>query len=110
METVVLLLIFIITGSMGFLVMRKLDAALAKIRRQPEYITESREDVIKIVCENPIMLSSVAAALDQMPKEYKKKTSFCCDTASKEDIQKMIDKEKIDNRGHLKIFLDMLRE
>ena len=74
MEMVVLLLIFIITGSMGFLVMKKLDTDLAKIRRQPEYITESREDVIKIVCENPNMLSTVASALDQMPKEYKKKT------------------------------------
>lgn len=75
METVVLMLVFIAIGCVGFFVMKKLDTGLEEIRNQSQNASEHREDVIKIACENPIMLSSVAAVLDSNSEKFKA-TSF----------------------------------
>lgn len=95
METIVLLLALIIIGIIGFTIMKKLDDFLKKSRHQQKYVLENRKDVIKIACENPIMLSSVSTALEKISKEFKK-TSFYFYTGCRTDIQKMMENESVD--------------
>ncbi|MCI7813057.1 MAG: hypothetical protein SO016_08535 [Lachnospiraceae bacterium] len=95
MESIVLILVFIIVGIAGFGVMKKVDLFLAESCVVQKHISEGKENVIKIACENPIMLTSVCEALDKMAEEFRE-TSFCFYTGGRDDIQKMIENESVD--------------
>ena len=71
MESIVLILVFIIVGIAGFGVMKKVDLFLAESCVVQKHISEGKENVIKIACENPIMLTSVCEALDKMAEEFR---------------------------------------
>ncbi len=95
MELVVLLLVFIGVGMIGFFVVKKWDAFLEENRKPSMSTSENREDVIKIACENPIMLSAVTEAVGKTLKEFQK-TSFYFYTGSGTDVRKMLENEKAD--------------
>lgn len=94
METVVLLLFFIVIGITGFII-KKLDVFHEENRKQEKCALESRENVIKIACENPIMLSSVSDALEKTAKEFKE-TSFYFYTGCRTDMQRMLENGSAD--------------
>lgn len=95
MEVVVLLLVFIGIGVVGFFAVKKWDAFLEKNQEQSMGRIEGRKDVIKIACENPIMLSAVSDAVGKTFKEFQK-TSFYFYTGSGTDIRKMLENGKAD--------------
>ena len=71
MEIAVLLLVLFAIGMISFLIIKKLDISLEKQQNQESCSSENREHVIKIACENPIMLSSVSDAFEKGGKELK---------------------------------------
>ena len=95
MESAVLVVIFLAIGIMGFLMIRELDAFLGENMSSRQSMPGSGEEVIKIACENPIMLSSVSAAFEKSPKDVRK-ISFCFYTGCKTDIERMIENESVD--------------
>lgn len=95
METVVLLLVFIIIGIMGYIVMNKLGASLEEIQRCRDSERAGGMDIIRIACENPTMLSAVSCAVDKMLGEFRK-ISFCFYTGCRDDIQKMLENGNAD--------------
>lgn len=95
MELVVLLLVFIGIGMIGFFAVKKWDVFLEENRKPSTSTKESREDIIKIACENPIMLSAVSEAVGKDAKEFQR-TSFFFYTGSGTDVRNMLEKEKAD--------------
>lgn len=95
METAVLLLGFVIIGVTGCIIAGRIDVFLERSRNRQEDLSENRDSVIRIACENPMMLFSFSHALNKSSKEFEG-ASFCFYTGSKADIQGMMDEEDID--------------
>ena len=94
MTTIVLLLFFVGMLILGFAAMKKLDVFLAE-NAQKDSGMKSGENVIRIVCENPIMLSSVLEKLETFSKECKE-ISFYFFTGCRTDIQRMLENDSVD--------------
>lgn len=95
MEIAVLLLVLFAIGMISFLIIKKLDISLEKQQNQESCSSENREHVIKIACENPIMLSSVSDAFEKGGKELKDLSVYYY-TGSRPDIQKMLEDKRVD--------------
>lgn len=93
METVVLLLVFFAAGIIGYLFMKKVDCFTEENGNLNHNGVDSADNVIKVVCENPNMLSGIILKTDNMEKELK---SLCFYTGSREDIEKSLEKEDYD--------------
>lgn len=89
MEAIMLLLIFILIGFIGFIIMKNVDAFFEERRNGQMYAIENREDIIRIVCENPIMLPYVSKKIEEQKKEFKR-ISFCFYTGCRDDIEKAL--------------------
>lgn len=95
MEGLAWLLIFIAIGIMGFIMVKKVDDYTEEIRNQKQDTLKSREDIIKIACENPMMLSCVSKAIEKKEKDFKK-TSFYFYTGCEADLWRMLEHENVD--------------
>ena len=84
MEMIMLLLIFIIIGMIGFIMMNKIDAFLEQSKQID--VLKNREDVIRIVCENPIMLPYISEKIEKNKKEFNG-IFFHFYTGCREDIE-----------------------
>lgn len=89
METVVLILVLFMIGGTGFWIVKKMDT-FTEISSQEKHISENRETVIRIACENPIMLPSLSNALEKTSGELER-TSFYLYTGCRADIRKMLE-------------------
>lgn len=89
METVVLILVLLMIGCTGFWIVKKIDI-FTEISSQEKHISENRETVIRIACENPIMLPSLSCALEKASGELER-TSFYLYTGCRTDIRKMLE-------------------
>ena len=69
METVVLLLVFFAAGIIGYLFMKKVDCFTEENGNLNHNGVDSADNVIKVVCENPNMLSGIILKTDNMEKE-----------------------------------------
>ena len=87
MEMVVFIVIFIIAWKIGLIIMNKIDLFLEKDQNYPISILENREDIIKIACENPIVLTSIFQKIEKHEKEFKE-ISFHFYTGCREDSEK----------------------
>lgn len=95
METSGLLLVFAIIGIIGFLVMKKVDVYLETSQNRSKDTLKSNKDVIRIACENPIMLTSISEALENTSKEFADILLYFY-TGCASDIQKMLEDERAD--------------
>lgn len=94
MGDIILLLVFLAMGIVGLFVMKRLDVFLMKnIHINPEKRDE--ENIIRIACENPIMISSLLEKAEPMLGEYNK-TSFYLYTGHRTDIKKLLENESVD--------------
>lgn len=94
MSTIILLLFFAGMVILGFTAMKKLDVFLAE-NVQKESHLKCGENIIKIACENPIMLSSVSEKLETFSKECKQ-ISFYFFTGCRTDLRRMLENESVD--------------
>ena len=77
----------------GFIIMNKMDAFLEKSKQRSTL--KNREEVIRIVCENPIMLSYIFEKIEKNKKELDG-IFFCFYTGCREDIEKILENGKYD--------------
>ena len=94
MEAVVLILVLLMIGGIGFWVVKKIDV-FTEISSQEKHISENRETVIRIACENPIMLPSLSSALEKTSGELER-TSFYLYTGSRADVREMLENGSTD--------------
>lgn len=94
MYKIILLLIFIVWIVLSFIAMKKLDSFLRENVRS-ESDLKNGENVIKIACDNPIMMSSVSEKLDTFSKEHKD-ISFSFYTGSQTRLRRMLENESVD--------------
>lgn len=95
METIVIFSIFFIIVIIGLIAVKQVDAYMEKISVNQNEDMEIRENMIKIACENPVMMSSVSKAIEKEAKKLQD-TSFVFYTGSRTDIQKMMKNEIVD--------------
>lgn len=95
MEMVMLLLVFIIIGMIGFAIMKKVDTFLEENQSRQMDALKNREDVIRIVCENPIMLPYISEKIEKNKKEFNG-ISFHFYTGCREDIEKALENGNYD--------------
>ena len=74
MEIALVLLLFLIVGFIIFLFMKKVDVFLEECRNTSLQNPGNGENEIRIICENPMMLSYVLEKAEQQ-KEFEQ-TSF----------------------------------
>lgn len=94
MNIIVLLLFFLGMAILGFAIMKKLDVFLIN-NVQSKNDMNSEKNVIRIACDNPIMLTSILEKLETFSREYKE-ISFYFFTGYRTDIKKMLENESID--------------
>ncbi|MDY3918294.1 MAG: hypothetical protein SOZ59_04730 [Candidatus Limivivens sp.] len=95
MGAVVLLLGFLAVGGMGFFFMRKLDGFLEENRCRQETDSVNGGEILRLACENPMMLASVTGAVEKAAEEFRE-TSFYFYTGGREELQKMLENERVD--------------
>lgn len=95
MEKAVLVFVVLMIGILGLGIMKRLSLFIGECHKQMEPSIDAGEDVIRIACENPIMLSCVTNALEEIAKEFEQ-TTFCFYTGGKKEIRRMLEEERID--------------
>lgn len=86
MEAIAYLLVFIIVVTVGFLAMKKLDIFMDENQREQQNQSECTNEIIKIACENPIMLSYVVEIIERQHKALET-VAFEFYTGCREDIR-----------------------
>lgn len=118
METVMLLLVLITTGIIGFIIMKKVDNFLAENSNEDSYARKNKENKLHTVCENSIAAPFISGKAEIKKREsmekafylYKDSTGMGADGRKEgnkklETIPGKADREEFEkHRGHLKIF------
>ena len=94
MEIALVLLLFLIVGFIIFLFMKKVDVFIEECRNTSLQNPGNGENEIRIICENPMMLSYVLEKAEQQ-KEFEQ-TSFYFYTGSREAAKRALTNEICD--------------
>lgn len=95
MEAAILLPILILGAIIGFFILKKADVFLEEGQNRENDAVKSGENVIKIACENPVMLPFITEKIDRQKREFSK-ISFYLFTGCREDIEKTLESGSCD--------------